>query len=122
VAVSDDGVGMPPEVPSRCFEPFFTTRRGSGGHGLGLSTAFGIARQSGGDLRVASEPGQGTTFELLLPVQPDTSEPAERASGAGSATVLVAEDDPVLREVVTQLLTARGHRVTVRPESSAICR
>ncbi len=68
--VGDDGPGMAPEVARRCLEPFFTTRRRSGGHGLGLSTAFGIARQSGGDLRLSTVEGSGTTFTLLLPLTP----------------------------------------------------
>jgi PAS domain S-box-containing protein len=68
VAVADDGVGMDDQVARRCFEPFFTTRHGRGGHGLGLATAYGIARQSGGDLRVVSRPGEGSTFTLLLPL------------------------------------------------------
>ncbi len=68
--VVDDGPGMTPDVARRCFEPFFTTRRRTGGHGLGLSTALGIARQSGGDLRLVSAPGEGTTSTLLLPLAP----------------------------------------------------
>ena len=69
LTVTDDGVGMSPEVASQCFEPFFTTRSKAGGHGLGLSTAYGIARQSGGDLRVETAPGRGSRFTLLLPAE-----------------------------------------------------
>lgn len=110
VVVRDDGVGMPAEVTSRCFEPFFTTRRSRGGHGLGLSTAFGIARQSGGDLRVVSEPGRGTTFTLLLPLL-DAAKGGSDSQRRSATTVLLADDDPDLRDVLTQVLEARGHRV-----------
>jgi PAS domain S-box-containing protein len=127
--VRDDGVGMPPEVLSRCFEPFFTTRRASGGTGLGLSTAFGIARQSGGDLQVSSEPGRGTTFVLLLPALVDRSG-ADASADADAdaelrqeertgATVLLAEDDPAVRELITAVLTARGHRVVSAADGAA---
>lgn len=72
LAVTDDGPGMEPEVARRCFEPFFTTRTTQGGTGLGLSTAHGIAQQSGGDLRVTTAPGRGARFLLLLPVRSGT--------------------------------------------------
>ena len=68
LAVRDTGIGMPPEVARRVFEPFFTTRRDSGGTGLGLSTVFGFARQSGGHLELETEPGRGTLVRLLLPL------------------------------------------------------
>jgi len=67
VAVADDGHGMPPEVMERAFEPFFTTKPEGKGTGLGLSMAHGFARQSGGDIRLASEPGKGTTVTIYLP-------------------------------------------------------
>jgi signal transduction histidine kinase len=68
LAVGDTGVGMAPEVAHRVFEPFFTTRRDRGGTGLGLSTVFGFARQSGGHLELETEPGRGTLVRLLLPL------------------------------------------------------
>ncbi len=133
LVVEDDGVGMPPEVAHRCFEPFFTTRSSSGGNGLGLSTAYGIARQSGGDLRVISAPGQGSRFTLLLPAldgqlplraptkedepYPVETAPAPSASGPAPGTqptgvqVLVADDDPAVLAIVTDVLTELGHEV-----------
>jgi signal transduction histidine kinase len=67
VAIADNGHGMPQEVMERAFEPFFTTKPEGKGTGLGLSMAHGFARQSGGDIRLASEPGQGTTVTIYLP-------------------------------------------------------
>ena len=133
LVVEDDGVGMPPEVVHRCFEPFFTTRGAEGGNGLGLSTAYGIARQSGGDLRVVSVPGEGSRFTLLLPaldgelprrVQAQGSRPYPADEGlppsAGAVDldeqrtglqVVVADDDPAVLEIVTEVLTELGHDV-----------
>ncbi|MFC5380522.1 PAS domain-containing protein [Aquipuribacter nitratireducens] len=125
--VRDDGTGMDEQTARRCFEPFFTTRERSGGHGLGLSTAIGIARQSGGDLRVTSERGVGTAFTLLVPLvsvqqragggevttggpgrSPGTA--STRAAGAVVRT-LVVDDDPDVLEVVAETLRAAGHDV-----------
>src|SRR5690606_31766396 len=67
LSVADTGVGMTPEVKARCFEPFFTTKGASKGSGLGLSTIYGFARQSGGNVTIYSEPGRGTTVNIYLP-------------------------------------------------------
>lgn len=125
--VVDDGTGMDEQTARRCFEPFFTTRERLGGHGLGLSTAIGIARQSGGDLRVASAPGVGTTFTLLLPLLPSghrTAPDLPRVEGRGQGLraaptggtgavtrTLVVDDDPDVLEVVAETLRAAGHDV-----------
>src|SRR5262249_51537809 len=70
LSVSDNGVGMSPDVQAHLFEPFFTTKDGSQGTGLGLSTVFGIVRQIGGHIMVESELNKGTTFEIFLPGEP----------------------------------------------------
>jgi CheY-like chemotaxis protein len=97
---------------SRAFEPFFTTGEGTG---LGLATVYGIVTESGGDVRITSDPDQGTCFTLLLPatqevvVEPE-SRPATRRRGGGE-TVLVCEDEPAIREVTRRILVRHGYRV-----------
>ncbi|HVY25852.1 MAG TPA: ATP-binding protein [Polyangiaceae bacterium] len=116
LSVSDSGVGMDAATRARIFEPFFTTKEKGKGTGLGLSTVFGIIRQSGGTIWVDSQPGEGTTFKVYLPrvdatpvvVSPATS---SAASSRGSETVLLAEDDPQLRALVSTTLRRNGYRV-----------
>jgi two-component system, cell cycle sensor histidine kinase and response regulator CckA len=115
LSVSDTGVGMPAAVKAHLFEPFFTTKEPGKGTGLGLSTVYGIVKQSGGSIWVNSEPGQGTTFDMLFPVaagvadQP-TQTPADD-SPSGDETVLVAEDDAQIRSFVRQVLQDHGYMV-----------
>jgi PAS domain S-box-containing protein len=111
--VSDNGAGMPAEVVARAFEPFFTTK--PEGTGLGLATIYGIVTQAGGNVRIYSEPGLGTTVTALLPVT-DHAAPAGElrpvdAQGGDSELVLVVEDEPVLREVTRRTLADNGYRV-----------
>jgi PAS domain S-box-containing protein len=112
--VSDTGTGMPKEVVDRAFEPFFTTKPKGQGTGLGLATAHGIITQAGGTLRIYSEPGLGTTLDVLLPITEQASaqepRPAEPARGAGQ-TVLVVEDEAALLEVTRRLLCRNGYHV-----------
>ena len=118
--VEDDGDGMEPDVRARVFEPFFTTKEQGKGTGLGLSTAYGVVRQSGGTIRVDSEPGRGTTFTVLLPcavgaaapdsVDPRGSEPSPRS---GHGTILLVEDIWAVGEVTRLILEDGGYTVQV---------
>ena len=114
IRVSDDGVGMPPEVLARIFEPYFSTKTTDRGTGLGLSTVYGIVSQSDGHVRVESTPGQGTVFRVYLPrtqsLEEPRNAPASTASGPTRRALLV-EDEPVLREVVRRTLERSGVEV-----------
>ncbi len=115
VAVTDTGVGMNAEVARRAFEPFFTTKPTGQGTGLGLSMLYGFVRQSEGHVRIYSEPGRGTTVRLYLPrhggaVPPEPGEPATVLAAAGPGkTVLVVEDEAVVRMLAVDVLEGLGH-------------
>lgn len=115
LAVKDFGVGMAPEVQAHLFEPFFTTKPRGRGTGLGLAMVHGMVRQHGGEIRVDSRVGQGTTITLLLPSTgrvPAAAMPlAEPARSGGGRWILFAEDEPALRKLGELLLTRRGFRV-----------
>ncbi|HEU4760891.1 MAG TPA: response regulator [Gemmatimonadales bacterium] len=115
MAVSDTGAGMDEATMHRIFEPFFTTKPVGQGTGLGLSTAYGIIKQSNGFIFAYSEPGQGTVFKTYLPLSP---EPAERPSGprrmppkGGSETVLLVEDEPMVRSLAARALRNFGYTI-----------
>jgi PAS domain S-box-containing protein len=117
LAVSDTGCGMDQETASRIFEPFFTTKEVGKGTGLGLSTVYGIVQQSGGQIAVYSEPGHGTTFKIYLPCMdetvgaaPPSSDDASFQRGEGR-TVLLVEDNAVIRRVIRQMLEDQGYFV-----------
>jgi PAS domain S-box-containing protein len=116
VAVADTGAGMSEEVKSHIFEPFFTTKAPGEGTGLGLALVYGVVSQSNGRIEVDSEPGVGSTFRLLfprceLPVAPrEDGLPAEGTAG-GSETVLVVDDNALVRGVTTRTLRQAGYRV-----------
>jgi two-component system, cell cycle sensor histidine kinase and response regulator CckA len=115
LAVSDTGVGMPPEIQAHIFEPFFTTKARGEGTGLGLATVYGIVKQSGGYIWAYSEPGSGSTFKVYLPrvdAPLPAAEPARpAASSRGSETILLVEDEKEVRALVEKLLRLQGYRV-----------
>jgi PAS domain S-box-containing protein len=126
VCVTDTGVGMTPEVIAKAFDPFFTTKPIGEGTGLGLSMIYGFARQSGGQVRIYSEVGQGTTMCLYLPRHSDDTQLDEEtdipraldASGVGEV-VLVIDDDPTIRMLVAELLGEAGYSVIEAPDGPA---
>jgi PAS domain S-box-containing protein len=116
LAITDTGTGMSAEVKARAFEPFFTTKDVGQGTGLGLSTCYGIIKQSGGHISVYSEPGRGTTFKIYLPqVEPQVKILLQRLDSPdlprGTETILLVEDDPALREMAATLLKRLGYTV-----------
>ena len=118
ISVTDTGVGMPPEVAARAFEPFFTTKPTGRGTGLGLSTIYGFAQQTGGHVTLYSEVGKGTTVSLYLPRAADLTDPGEiRVQedeiifARNSETVLVVEDNPDVREVTLERIEGLGYVV-----------
>jgi PAS domain S-box-containing protein len=115
MVVSDTGIGMDKETQSRIFEPFYTTKEIGKGTGLGLSTVYGIITQSGGSVSVDSHPGGGTTFEILFPLSEkppaEIKEHAAAGESSGGETILVVEDEPVLLELVSEVLGSHGYRV-----------
>jgi CheY-like chemotaxis protein len=115
LAITDTGVGMSPEVKTRVFEPFFSTKAVGRGTGLGLATCYGIIKQSGGHISVYSEPGRGTTFKIYLPRA--QREPQVRPQPElpnlphGTETILLVEDDPALCDMAAELLRRLGYVV-----------
>jgi PAS domain S-box-containing protein len=118
LAVSDTGMGMDPQTVAHIFEPFFTTKESGRGTGLGLSTVYGIVKQSDGYIWVYSEPGKGSTFKVYLPRVEDVVEPEEPkriplGEQRGSEVVLLVEDEEAVRDLVRSILTGQGYEVIV---------
>jgi PAS domain S-box-containing protein len=123
VCVTDTGTGMTPEVVAKAFDPFFTTKPIGEGTGLGLSMIYGFARQSGGQVRIYSEVGEGTTMCIYLPrhnadaASPtDEEAPGATAANATGEVVMVIDDDPTVRMLVAEVLTDHGYAVIEAPD------
>jgi two-component system cell cycle sensor histidine kinase/response regulator CckA len=126
LAVSDTGHGMDEATQERVFEPFFTTKEHGKGTGLGLATVYGIVRQSGGHIAVASAPGAGTTFRVYLPRVADPAARERETSNAvsliGRETILVVEDEGAVREVAVTALRSYGYAVIEAADADEACR
>ncbi|MGM0633985.1 MAG: ATP-binding protein, partial [Pseudomonadota bacterium] len=127
VTVSDTGSGMAPRVMEKAFDPFFTTKNEGRGSGLGLSMVYGFARQSGGQAKIYSEPGQGTTVRLYLPrnhshqtagLAAEVSATATDALPTGNERLLVVEDDDMVRQYTIDCLQRLGYRVEACAEAA----
>jgi PAS domain S-box-containing protein len=118
IAITDTGCGMDEQTQARIFEPFFTTKGEDGGTGLGLSTVYGIVAQSGGEIRVHSEPGQGARFEIFLPRTTASAEKgdapeSESTPPTGGETILLVEDEHSVRRLARRVLSQEGYRLHV---------
>ena len=116
LAITDTGTGMSAKVKSHVFDPFFSTKAVGQGTGLGMSTCYGIIKQSGGHISVYSEPGSGTTFKIYLPQIETPAKPPRRGTDSsdlpsGTETVLLVQNDPVLRQMAASLLSRLGYTV-----------
>src|SRR5262245_43984030 len=118
LCVTDTGTGMAPDIAARAFDPFFTTKPLGEGTGLGLSMIYGVARQSGGQIRIYSELGKGTTMCLYLPRHDDdlNADAGVVSSGAITPTgdgevVLVIDDEPIIRMLIVEVLADAGYSV-----------
>ncbi|MCU1325934.1 MAG: histidine kinase, partial [Bryobacterales bacterium] len=126
ICVTDTGTGMPPDVAAKAFDPFFTTKPLGEGTGLGLSMVYGFARQSGGQVRIYSEVGQGTTMCLYLPRHNAEGTPEEEplisslpeSAGEGEV-VLVIDDEPIIRMLIGEVLADSGYAVIEAPDGPA---
>ena len=124
LAISDNGCGMSREIQQRIFEPFFTTKEKGKGTGLGLATVYGIVKQCGGGLSVASELDVGAKFTLYFPRTRETESagpaPASSAPAAGGTeSILLAEDEASVRELIRRALESHGYRVIPVPDGFA---
>ncbi len=120
LSVSDTGAGMTPEIKEKIFEPFFTTKETGQGTGLGLSTVYGIVKQSGGNISVGSEPDRGTSFKIYLPLIDEETNPQNVASSStqpihGTEAILLVEDEETVRKLAVTILQRNGYKVIEAP-------
>jgi PAS domain S-box-containing protein len=131
LTATDTGVGMDPETLSHVFEPFYTTKDRSQGTGLGLAVSYGIVKQAGGYIWASSEPGKGSTFRIFLPIvtESESSEELElsravepeKAAAPGGETILLIEDEPLVRDLTVEVLSSRHYNVlTARDGEEAL--
>jgi len=116
LSVADTGHGVAPDVIPRIFEPFFTTKEPGKGSGLGLSTVYGVVKQTGGCVTVSSEPDKGAAFGIYLPRASELPErriptPPVAASSTGAETILLVEDEAIVRDLVCEILNESGYVV-----------
>jgi len=123
ISVRDSGVGMDETTREQIFDPFFTTKESGKGTGLGLATVYGIVKQSGGSIRVESEPSRGAVFTILLPrvnaPEPYVDEATRPRPESGSGTILVVEDEESLRELIKRMLSGLGYTVLTAESAAA---
>jgi CheY-like chemotaxis protein len=129
IAVSDTGTGMPPEIIAKAFDPFFTTKEVGKGTGLGLSQVYGFVKQSGGHVKIYSEPGQGTTIKIYLPrlasdeaIAASSAPPPEVYTGDPQEIILVVDDEAVVRQFSKDALLELGYRVLEADGAAAALR
>ena len=124
LVIKDTGEGIPPDAQARIFDPFYTTKKPGEGTGMGLSVVHGIITDSGGAIHVRSKPGEGSTFEVLLPVieeEPDAEKPENKSLPLGNERILFVDDEPNIVDVCAQMLRTLGYRVTgVRESQKAL--
>ncbi len=115
LAITDTGMGIDPDISAHLFEPFFTTKAPGKGTGLGLATAYGIVKQSGGAISISSEPGRGATVKIYLPAAgakaAELSPAPPPALPGGTETILVLEDEERVRRLICEVLSVRGYQV-----------
>jgi CheY-like chemotaxis protein len=126
LSIADTGMGMDAKTLAHLFEPFYTTKAPGKGTGLGLATAYGIVRQSGGDIAVTSAVGRGTTLRIYLPFvverEPERSQAQDHSLSRGTETVLLVEDETRVRKLIRDVLAARGYRVLEASRGDAALR
>ncbi|HEX4145725.1 MAG TPA: ATP-binding protein [Pirellulales bacterium] len=122
-SVADTGCGIPAELKERVFEPFFTTKGVGKGTGLGLAMVYGCVQQHGGTINVYSEPNRGTTFKIYLPIAAEADsvshDPLSTPAAGGHETILIAEDEPMVRDLAVRILGEAGYSVLVAADGAA---